>query len=152
MIQYFGGICCLHIDINIFYIEERGSVFLRNYHSIGLHSITFRERIIFTKVTFKLSLCLFKHHVKSKRSGGTSTMPLLTFALDGGEWSASSSGGLTPGEGVSRTHCRGGWVAPKVGLGAVEKRETSFLQDIKMQLLGNQVTISTELPRILKSP
>jgi hypothetical protein len=47
--------------------------------------------------------------------------PFLTSALDGGEWSASSPGRLTPGETAPRTHCIGGWIEPRADLGTVEK-------------------------------
>jgi hypothetical protein len=42
----------------------------------------------------------------------------LTSALDGGEWSDSRPGRLTPKEGTSRTRWIGGWVGPKAGLDA----------------------------------
>jgi hypothetical protein len=45
--------------------------------------------------------------------------PFLTSALDGCEWSASGPGEIAPG-----THWIGGWVGPRVGLDAVEKRKT----------------------------
>jgi hypothetical protein len=73
---------------------------------------------------------------------------LLTVVVEGSEWSASSSGGFTPGESASRTHFTGGGMGLKAHLGAVERRETSLLQDIEPQFLGNLVTISTELSRI----
>jgi hypothetical protein len=43
-------------------------------------------------------------------SGGIAP-PILTSALDGGEWSASRPGRITPG-----IHWRRGWVGPKVDL------------------------------------
>jgi hypothetical protein len=45
----------------------------------------------------------------------------LTFALDGGEWSASLPGRFTPREGAPDTHWIGGWMGPRAGLDAVMK-------------------------------
>jgi hypothetical protein len=50
------------------------------------------------------------------------TLPFLTSVLDGDEWSASRSSNFTPGVRVPGTHCMGGWVGPRTGLDAVEKR------------------------------
>jgi hypothetical protein len=44
-------------------------------------------------------------------------------ALDRGEWSASRPCHFTPGERAPGTHWIGGWVGPRVGLDAVEKRK-----------------------------
>jgi hypothetical protein len=49
--------------------------------------------------------------------------PFLTSALDGGEWLASRPGRFTPGERAPNKHWTGGWVGPRVGLDAVEKRK-----------------------------
>jgi hypothetical protein len=49
--------------------------------------------------------------------------PILTSALDGGEWSASRLCRFTPGERAPGTHWIGGWVGPRFGLDAVEKRK-----------------------------
>jgi hypothetical protein len=76
----------------------------------------------------------------------------LIFALDGGEWSASSSGSLNRGDNASPAHCADGWMGSKAGVGAVEKREIFILQHMKTHFFGNIITISNELPRILKSP
>jgi hypothetical protein len=46
--------------------------------------------------------------------------PVLTSALDTGEWSASRSDRFTPGEGVPGTHWIGGGVDTRAGLDAVE--------------------------------
>jgi hypothetical protein len=51
----------------------------------------------------------------------------LSWASDGGELSASRTGRFTPGEGVPCTHSIGGWVGPRTGLDAVEKRKKSQL-------------------------
>jgi hypothetical protein len=45
-------------------------------------------------------------------------------ALDGGEWSASRPYRFNPGERVPGTHCIGGWVGFRAGLGDVEKRKS----------------------------
>jgi hypothetical protein len=52
--------------------------------------------------------------------------PFLTSELDGGEWSALRSGYSPP-----RTHWVGGWVGPRAGLVAVEKRKILPLQGIE---------------------
>jgi hypothetical protein len=54
-------------------------------------------------------------------SGGTAP-PFLTSALDAGEWSASRSCCFIPGERVLGAQKKGGWVGPRVGKSAVEKR------------------------------
>jgi hypothetical protein len=55
-------------------------------------------------------------------SGGIAA-PFLTSALDGGEWSDSRSCRFTPEERAPDTHWIGGWVSPRAGLNAVEKRK-----------------------------
>jgi len=47
----------------------------------------------------------------------------LTSALDGGEWSGSRPGRLTPREKAPGTHWIGGWVGPRAVLDAVVKRK-----------------------------
>jgi hypothetical protein len=47
----------------------------------------------------------------------------FTSALDGGEWSALRPGRFTPREWAPGTHWIGGWVGPRAGLDAVEKRK-----------------------------
>jgi hypothetical protein len=56
------------------------------------------------------------------RSGGIAP-PFLTPALDGGEWWASPSCRFTPLDKDSATHWIGGWLGPRAGLDAVEKRK-----------------------------
>jgi hypothetical protein len=56
-------------------------------------------------------------------SGGISP-PFLTSTLYGGEWSASRLCRFTPREIDPGTHWVGGWVGPRVGLDAAEKRKT----------------------------
>jgi hypothetical protein len=46
-----------------------------------------------------------------------------TSVLDGGELSASCPGHFTPRERAPGTHCREGWVSPRVGLDRVLKRK-----------------------------
>jgi len=43
-------------------------------------------------------------------------MHYLTVALDGGEWSVSCHGSVTPVERAHGTHSLGGWVSPRTGL------------------------------------
>jgi hypothetical protein len=47
----------------------------------------------------------------------------LTWALDGGEWSASRPGRIIPRERAPDTRWIGGWVGPRAGLDAVVKRK-----------------------------
>jgi hypothetical protein len=47
----------------------------------------------------------------------------LTSALGGCEWSALRPGCFTPGERAPGNSCIGGWVGPRAGLDAVEKRK-----------------------------
>jgi hypothetical protein len=56
------------------------------------------------------------------RSGGIAPQ-FLSSAQNGGEWSASRSGRLTPGEIAPGTHWIWGWVGPRVGLDTAEKRK-----------------------------
>jgi hypothetical protein len=51
--------------------------------------------------------------------------PFLTTASDGGEWSATLTSCFTPREIAPGTHWIGGWVGPRAGLDAVEKRRIS---------------------------
>jgi hypothetical protein len=53
----------------------------------------------------------------------------LTSALDGGEWSASRPGRFTPVEIAPGSHWIGGWVGPRTGLDAVEKRKILYCQE-----------------------
>jgi hypothetical protein len=57
--------------------------------------------------------------------------PFLTSALDGGEWSASCLCCFTPGETAIGTHWIGGWVGPRTGLDAVEKRKALHVPGIE---------------------
>jgi hypothetical protein len=52
-------------------------------------------------------------------------MHSLTSALDGGEWSASRPGRITPRERAPGTHWIRGWVGLRAVLDAVVKRRTS---------------------------
>jgi hypothetical protein len=56
-------------------------------------------------------------------SGCISFKHSLTSTLDGGEWSASCPGSLTPRERFRGTHWTGGWVDPRAVLDAVVKRK-----------------------------
>jgi hypothetical protein len=81
----------------------------------------------------KLFLCLNNEavcHEGILGSGGIAP-PVLTSALDGGEWSASQPGRFTPGKIAPGTHCRGEWVGFRAGLDAVEKRTKLPFQESK---------------------
>jgi hypothetical protein len=55
----------------------------------------------------------------------SSTPPsLITWALDGGEWSASRSFRYTPGETALGANWIGGWVDLRASLDGVEKEKT----------------------------
>jgi hypothetical protein len=71
-----------------------------------------------------LSLYLTKHHaIKVYWEWRYSSMHSLTSSLDGGEWSASRPGRLTPRERAPGTHLIGGWAGPRAVLDAVVKRK-----------------------------
>jgi hypothetical protein len=55
-------------------------------------------------------------------SGGIA-LPFFTLALDGGEWSPSLPSRFTLGERSPGTHWMGGWLDPRAGLDAMEKRK-----------------------------
>jgi hypothetical protein len=61
-------------------------------------------------------------HEDARESGDTA-IPFLTPALDGGK--VVSLGRYTPGERAPGTHWIGGWVGPRAGLDAPEKRKIS---------------------------
>jgi hypothetical protein len=61
--------------------------------------------------------------VKTCGGSGGITLPFLTSALDDGEWSASRLGHFTPRERAPSTDWIGGWVSPREGLDALEKRK-----------------------------
>jgi hypothetical protein len=63
-------------------------------------------------------------------SGGIAPQ-LLTWALDGGEWSASRPCRLTPPKRVPDSHWIEGWVVPRAGLDVVEKRKNLHCWDSK---------------------
>jgi hypothetical protein len=60
----------------------------------------------------------------------------LTSVLAGGEWSASRTGRITPGEKAPGTHWIGGWVGPRAGLDDVEKRKFLILPGLELRPLG----------------
>jgi hypothetical protein len=64
-------------------------------------------------------LCLIKQHVIKPHWEAT---PFFTSKLNAREWSTSRPGERDPGR---PTHWIGGWVVPRAGLGAVEKRRIS---------------------------
>jgi hypothetical protein len=53
-------------------------------------------------------------------SGGIA-LPLLTSALDGGEWTASRPSRYTPEDRAPGTHWIGSWVGPEAGLDAMKR-------------------------------
>jgi hypothetical protein len=59
----------------------------------------------------------------------------LTSVLAGGEWSASRTGRLTPGETAPGTDWLGGWVDPRAGLEDVEDRKLT-LPELELRPLG----------------
>jgi hypothetical protein len=65
-------------------------------------------------------------------SGGIAP-PFLTSALDGGEWSASRPGTFTSEKGIPVTHRIRGWVCPRTGLEAMEKRKILPLPGFETQ-------------------
>jgi hypothetical protein len=64
------------------------------------------------------------------------------FALTvaGGEWSASRSGRVSPGERTPCTHWIGGWVDPRAGLDDVAKRKFLNLLGFELRPLGRLVS------------
>jgi hypothetical protein len=68
-------------------------------------------------------------------------MPItfLSSALVVGEWSALPSGLFTPGESVPGTHWIGGWVGPRAGLDAAEKRTFLTLPKLELRPVGRPV-------------
>jgi hypothetical protein len=68
-----------------------------------------------------------------------------------GEWSDSRLGRFTPWEIVPGTHWIGGWVGPRAGLDAMEKRKISFPcweSNPGSHPAYRAVTIPTELSRL----
>jgi hypothetical protein len=61
-------------------------------------------------------------------NGGTAP-PYVTSALDGGGWSAWRPGSFTPGEKAPGNHCIGGWMGPRFGLDAVDKRKILYWRE-----------------------
>jgi hypothetical protein len=61
---------------------------------------------------------------------------VLTFALVGGEWSASRPGRFTPEEKAPGTHWTGGWVDLRDGLDDLDKTTLLTLQGLELRPLG----------------
>jgi hypothetical protein len=78
----------------------------------------------------------------------------LTSALDGGEWSASRPGRLTPRERALGTHWIGGWVGPRAVLDAMVKRKIpspAGKRTLDINIINNYVGPSiTNLIDVLK--
>jgi hypothetical protein len=69
-----------------------------------------------------VSPCLINsapRHEDARENGGIAP-PILTSALEGGEWSASCPCRFTIGETAAGTHWTGGSVGPKADLDAVQ--------------------------------
>jgi hypothetical protein len=83
-----------------------------------------KSAITMVKAKVKLSLCLIKHHAVKMYWGVEGHLhTFLASALDGGEWSASRPGRLTPRERAPGTHWIGDWVSPRAVLDMVMKRK-----------------------------
>jgi hypothetical protein len=61
----------------------------------------------------------------------------LTWALAGGEWSASRPCRFTPGETVTGIHWIGGWVDPRAGLDDVDKIQFLSLPRLEHRSFGH---------------
>jgi hypothetical protein len=82
------------------------------------------HEVIIANIKVKLSLCVINktpRHEDASGSGDT-VPPFLTSVLDGGEWSASRSGHFISGGRASGTHWVGGWVGPRAGLDAADRK------------------------------
>jgi hypothetical protein len=60
----------------------------------------------------------------------------LTSVLVWSDWSASCFGRFTPGERASCTHWIGGWVGPRAGLRAAEKKRFLIMPGLELRPLG----------------
>jgi hypothetical protein len=63
------------------------------------------------------------HAMKTNQVMEVKRHALLTWALDGGEWSASRPGRFTPRERAPGIHWIGGWMDPRAVLDMVVKRK-----------------------------
>jgi hypothetical protein len=71
--------------------------------------------------------------MKTYGSGGIAPL-FLTSALGGGEWPASHTRCLTPGERAPSNNWFAGWVSSIADVDAVEKRKILLLSGIESQL------------------
>jgi hypothetical protein len=83
------------------------------------------SRLIKVKVKFSLCSNQAPRHEGVLGEWLYSSTHSLTSALDGGEWSASRSGHLTPRERAPGTRWLGGWLSPRAVLGSVVKKKIS---------------------------
>jgi hypothetical protein len=91
------------------------------------------------------------HYTKMTYGGSGGIAPLfLTFALDGGEWSATCPCHFTARERAPGTHWIGGWVGRKVGMYAVEKRNILHCQILNSHPAGSVTTV-TELLQLQRN-
>jgi hypothetical protein len=63
------------------------------------------------------------------------------FYIDGHEWSTSSPFHFTPGEGAPDTHGIWGWVGPRSGEDAVEKRKTLHYRKSNPDRLARSISL-----------
>jgi hypothetical protein len=62
---------------------------------------------------------------------GIMAPPFIILVLYGGEWSAAHPYRFTPEETAPATHCIGGWVNSRAGLGSMEKKNLLPLWEIE---------------------
>jgi len=70
-----------------------------------------------------------------------------------GEWSASCPGCYTPRDKAPNTHCIGGWVCPRTGLGVMEKEKIPPLPLLGIKPWSSSPCLAitlTELPQLQK--
>jgi hypothetical protein len=85
---------------------------------IYIYIYIYVERVSFSLLYVKLSLCCA---VKIYGVVEVEIHVILTLALDGSEWAASSPVPFCPGERAPSIYWTGDWLGPRDGLGPVEK-------------------------------
>jgi hypothetical protein len=73
----------------------------------------------------------------------------LTSALNGGDWSALRPGPFIPRERAPGTRCIGGYVGPRAGLDAVEKRKSPIIGPVENRTSVAQPSHYIEFRRLL---
>jgi hypothetical protein len=66
----------------------------------------------------------------------------FTWALAGGEWSASRPGRFTPEEKAPSTYWIGGWVGPRAGMDDLEKRKFLTVPGLEIRNLVRPARLS----------